>query len=32
MTTLDRILEGTPLEESNWIEIGEFCAWLSVER
>lgn len=32
MTTLDRILEGTPLDESTWIEVGEFCAWLSVER
>ena len=32
MTTLDRILEGTPLDESTWIEVGDFCAWLSVER
>jgi chaperone modulatory protein CbpM len=32
MTTHDRILEGTPLDESTWIEVGDFCAWLSVER
>ena len=32
MTTLDRILEGLPLDESAWIEVGDFCAWLSVER
>jgi chaperone modulatory protein CbpM len=32
MTTLDGILEGTPLDESTWIEVGDFCAWLSVER
>ena len=32
MTTLDRILEGTPLDESTWIEVGDFCAWLHVER
>ena len=32
MTTLDRIFEGLPLDESAWIEVGEFCAWLSVER
>jgi chaperone modulatory protein CbpM len=32
MTMLDRILEGTPLDESTWIEVGDFCAWLHVER
>ena len=32
MTTLDRVFEGLPLDESAWIEVGEFCAWLSVER
>ena len=32
MTTLDRILEGTLLDESTWIEVGDFCTWLSVER
>jgi chaperone modulatory protein CbpM len=32
MTTLDRILEGTPLDESTWIEVGDFCTWLHVER
>ena len=32
MTTLDRILEGMPLDESAWIEIGDFCTWLHVER
>jgi len=32
MTTLDRILEGTPLDESTWVEVGDFCAWLHVER
>jgi len=32
MTTLDRIIQGLPLDESAWIEVGDFCAWLSVER
>lgn len=32
MTTLDRILQGLPLDESAWIEVGDFCAWLRVER
>jgi chaperone modulatory protein CbpM len=31
MTRLDQILEGTPLDESAWIAVGEFCAWLRVE-
>ncbi len=31
MTSLDRILEGTPLDESTWIAIGDFCAWLRVD-
>jgi chaperone modulatory protein CbpM len=32
MTTLDRIIQGLPLEDYAWIEVGDFCAWLSVER
>ena len=28
MTKLDRIFEGQPLDESAWLEVGEFCAWL----
>ena len=32
MTMHDRTLEGTPLDESTWIEVGDFCAWLRVER
>lgn len=32
MTTLDRIIQGLPLEESAWIEVGDFCAWLRIER
>jgi chaperone modulatory protein CbpM len=32
MTDIDRILVGTPLDESTWIAIGELCAWLQVDR
>ncbi len=32
MTTIDRIIQGLPLAESDWIGVGDFCAWLSVER
>jgi len=32
MSTLDRIIEGQMLDESAWLEFGEFCACLRVER
>jgi chaperone modulatory protein CbpM len=32
MSTFDRIIEGQMLDESAWLEIGEFCAHLRVER
>lgn len=32
MSTFDRIIEGQMLDESAWLEIGEFCAYLRVER
>ena len=32
MTSMERILEGQPLDESRWIAVGDFCAWLHVER
>lgn len=32
MSTYDRIIEGQVLDESAWLEIGEFCAYLRVER
>lgn len=32
MTNIDRIVEGTPLDESTWIAITDFCAWLRVDR
>jgi chaperone modulatory protein CbpM len=32
MTTIDRILEGQALDDSAWIALGDFCAWLHVER
>ena len=31
MTSLELILEGMPLDESAWIEVGDLCAWLRVE-
>lgn len=31
MSSLDRILEGMPLDESAWIAVGDLCAWLRVE-
>jgi chaperone modulatory protein CbpM len=31
MTGIDRVLEGTPLDESAWIAVGDLCAWLRVE-
>ena len=31
MTSLDRIFEGMPLDESAWIAVGDLCAWLRVE-
>lgn len=32
MSGIDRILEGQMLDESSWLELGEFCACLRVER
>jgi len=32
MTTIGRILEGQMLDETAWLELGEFCARLHVER
>lgn len=32
MTSIDRILEGEPLDDSSWLDVGAFCAHLSVER
>lgn len=32
MSTFDRVIEGQMLDESAWLEIGEFCAYLHVER
>lgn len=32
MSTFDRVIEGQMLDESAWLEIGEFCACLHVER
>jgi len=32
MSTIDQILEGEMFDESAWLEIGEFCAYLRVDR
>lgn len=32
MDEFERILDGQMLDESSWVEIGEFCAWLQVDR
>jgi chaperone modulatory protein CbpM len=32
MSSIDRILEGQMLDDTTWLEIGDFCAYLSVER
>jgi chaperone modulatory protein CbpM len=32
MTTSERMLEGSPVDESAWIAVGDFCTWLHVER
>lgn len=32
MSSIDRILEGEMLDESAWLGIGEFCAYLHVDR
>ena len=32
MSNLERILEGSPIDETAWIEIADFCAWLHVDR
>lgn len=31
MTVREPILEALPLDESVWIEVSQFCAWLRVE-
>ena len=32
MGSIDRIFEGQMLDETTWLELGDFCARLSVER
>jgi chaperone modulatory protein CbpM len=32
MTSIDRIFEGQMLDDTTWLEIGDFCSYLSVER
>jgi chaperone modulatory protein CbpM len=32
MTNVDRILEGQMLDETVWLDCGEFCATLQIER
>ena len=32
MNGIDHILEGQMLDETAWLEIGEFCAYLRVDR
>jgi chaperone modulatory protein CbpM len=32
MSSIDRIFEGQMLDETTWLELGDFCAHLSVER
>jgi len=32
MNSIDRILEGQMLDETVWLDIGQFCAHLRVER
>jgi chaperone modulatory protein CbpM len=32
MTSIDRIFEGQMLDDTTWLEIGDLCAYLSVER
>ena len=32
MSTLDRILEATPLDESSWIAFVDLCACVRVDR
>jgi chaperone modulatory protein CbpM len=32
MSSIDRIFEGQMLDETAWLDIGDFCAHLSVER
>lgn len=32
MTSIDRIFEGQMLDETTWLELGDLCAHLSVER
>jgi chaperone modulatory protein CbpM len=31
MTAREPILEALPLDESAWVEVSQFCAWLRVE-
>jgi chaperone modulatory protein CbpM len=32
MSTFEDILEGSPIDESSWVAVGDFCAWLRVDR
>ena len=32
MNSIDRILEGQPLDDGAWLDIGQFCAYLQVEQ
>ena len=32
MSSIDRVVEGQMLDENAWLEISEFCTFLSVER
>ncbi len=32
MSSIDRILEGQTLDESAWVDIGDLCTHLCVER
>ena len=32
MTSIDRIFEAQMFDETTWLDIGDFCAHLSVER
>ena len=32
MSSIDRIFEGQMLDDTTWLDIGELCAHLSVER
>jgi len=32
MSKPERIVEGSPIEESAWITVTDFCAWLHVDH